>query len=74
MDALPCVSVDGHKEMVNVIIQHSSTTVENVEAYFDEMETNGYIDVYEKKNSNSTKSWLLSAIEPALRATLYAKN
>jgi hypothetical protein len=73
MDALPWVSVDGHKDMVNVIIQHSSTTDENVETYFDEMGTKGYIDVYEKKNGSSTKSWLLNAIEPALRATLYAK-
>jgi hypothetical protein len=73
MDALPWVSIDGRKEMVNVIVQHSSTTSESVEAYFEEMEAKGYIDVYEKKNSNATKSWLLNAIEPTLRANLYAK-
>jgi hypothetical protein len=73
MDALPWVSVDRHKEMVNVIIQRSSTTVESVEACFDEMGAKRHIDVCEKKNGNSAKSWLLSAIEPALRAALCAK-
>jgi hypothetical protein len=73
MDALPWVSIDGRKEMVNVIVQHSSTTSESVEAYFDEMAVKGYIDAYEKKNGDATKSWLLNSIEPTLRATLYAK-
>jgi hypothetical protein len=73
MDALPWVSVDGRKEMVNVVVQHSSTTSESVEAYFEEMEARGYIDVYERKNGNATKSWLLNSIEPTLRANLYAK-
>jgi hypothetical protein len=59
--------------MVNAIVQHSSTTSESVDAYFEKMEAQGYIDPYEKKNGDAAKSWILSAIEPTLRATLYAK-
>jgi hypothetical protein len=73
MDTLPWVSVDGRDEMVNVIVQHSSTTSESVETYFEKMEAQGYIDPYEKKNGDAAKSWILNAIEPTLRATLYAK-
>jgi hypothetical protein len=73
MDTLPWVSVDGRKEMVNVIVQHSSATSESVESYFEGMEAKGYIDPYEKKNGDAAKSWLLNAIEPTLGATLYAK-
>ena len=41
MDALPWVSVDGRKEMVNVLVQHSITTSESIETHFEEMEARG---------------------------------
>jgi hypothetical protein len=73
MDSLPWIKVAGRDELVNVIIQHSSTTSDQVEAYYESAMSQGHIDVYEKKNGDATKSWLLNAIEPTLRATLYAK-
>jgi hypothetical protein len=73
MDSLPWIKVAGRDELVNVIVQHSSTTSDQVEAYFELAMIQGYIDVYEKKNGDATKSWLLNSIELTLRATLYAK-
>jgi hypothetical protein len=73
MDALPWVTTVGSKDLINLILQHSSTTSENIETCFEEMEAKGHIDAFEKKNGNATKSWLLNSVEPTLRAALCAK-
>ena len=73
MDSLPWMIVPGKTEMVNIIAKHSSTTVDHVEVYYASEIASGHIDVYEKKNGEAGKSWLLNAIEPNLRAILYAK-
>ena len=47
MDAFPWVSVDRRKEIVNIVVQHSSTTSKSIETYFEKMEVlKGYINVY----------------------------
>jgi hypothetical protein len=73
MDSLPWMKVSSRDELVNLIVKHSSTTVEQVEVYYAQKLALGQIDIYERKNGEASKSWLLSAIEPTLRTTLYAK-
>jgi hypothetical protein len=65
---LPWMKVTGRDEMINVILKHSSNMIEQVEMYYEKALALEHIDGYEKKNSNATKSWLLNAIEPTLRA------
>ena len=47
----------------------------SAEMYFEEMEAKGYmLDMYdERKNGNTSKSWLLNLIESTLCASLYTK-
>lgn len=73
MDTLPWMIVLGHKDFINLITKHSSTTVDHVENYYDTALSLGHIDTFEKKNGEAAKRWLLGAIEPGLRAVLYAK-
>ena len=73
MDSLPWMIVHGKNKMVNIIAKHSSTTVDHVEVYYASEIASGHIDVYKKKDGEAGKSWLLNAIEPNLRAILYAK-
>jgi hypothetical protein len=74
MDSIVYIEVPGHaEEMINVIIKHSSTTVDQVEDYLKEAESQGLIDGYEKANDSAAKGWLLASLDPHLRATLHAK-
>jgi hypothetical protein len=73
MDSLPWMIVPGKTELVNIISKHSSTTVDHVEVCCTNEIAAGNIDIYEKKNGEAAKSWLLNAIEPTLRAILHAK-
>jgi hypothetical protein len=73
MDSLPWMKVSGRDELVNIIIKHSSTTIDQVEEYYAQKTQLGHIDIYEKKNGEASRSWLLSSIEPTLRTILYAK-
>ena len=73
MDSLPWIIVSGKTELVNIIAKHSSTTFGHFEVYYTSEIASGHIDIYEKKNGEAGKSWLLNAIEPNLHVILYAK-
>jgi hypothetical protein len=73
MDSLVWMKISSRKELVNLIVKHSSTMVEQVKDYFTQKRALGHINIYKHRNAEACKSWLLEAIEPTLRTTLHAK-
>jgi hypothetical protein len=66
------MKVNGREELVYIVVKHTSTTIDQVEGYYAEKLQIGHIDIYENKNGEAAKSWLLSSsIEPTLRTSLF---